>query len=63
MSDDLAIMAIVQQIRKEVGNDHPADFQLTLEEAMKLIDDFGRQEYLRGEIKGSNNPRREDMGC
>ena len=55
---DPAVMAITQQIRKEVGNDHPADFYLTLEQAMQLIDDFGRQEYRRG--KDSN--RKEDMG-
>ena len=56
---DSAIMAIVQQIRKQ---DYRNDFLLTLEEAMKLVDDFGRQEYIRGEIKGTNYPRREDMG-
>lgn len=57
---DTAAIAIAQQIRQFA--DSHTHFVIDTDQAAKLIESYGRQEYLRGVEHGTNHPWREDMG-
>jgi hypothetical protein len=42
--------------------DFTGDYVLSISEIEKMINNYGKELYYKGQISGTNNPIREDMG-